>query len=108
MRRVIQILVLAAAACLAPAVPAYEGTVDPVALVYFDAYVLNSLAAKLEAKGELREAWNNFQKASAIMADIARDHPTWHPGMRARRQQKIQEALLQVQARLAKEEPLEP
>ena len=91
---------MAALALTAPVLNAQ--TIDAsseVADQYFRGFVLNNEAAKLEASGDLPLAQTKFKQAGEIMDSIARNYPTWQPVMRAARQQKIQDALVRLQAR---------
>lgn len=74
-----------------------------VADMYFRGFVMNNEAAKLEAAGDLTLAQTKFTQAGEIMDSIARNYPTWQPEMRASRQQKIQDSLLRIQARLTQQ-----
>ncbi len=79
-----------------------------VADQYFRGFVLNNEAAKIEAGGDLPLAQTKFKQAGEIMDSIARNYPTWQPEMRASRQQKIQDALTRIQARLAQPQAVAP
>lgn len=72
-----------------------------VADQYFRGFVLNNEAAKLEAAGDFTLAQTKFKQAGEIMDSIALNYPTWQAEMRASRQQKIQESLARIQARLS-------
>lgn len=105
MNRLALVLTLLAAFCLAaPATRAQ--TIDAnseVADQYFRGFVLNNEAAKLEAAGDYVVAQAKFKQAGEIMDGIARNYPTWQPEMRASRQQKIQDSLIRIQARLSQQ-----
>lgn len=96
---------LAMALCLA-VTPTRAQTIDAsseVADQYFRGFVLNNEAAKLETAGDFTLAQTKFKQAGEIMDSIARNYPTWQPEMRAARQQKIQDALTRIQARLTQQ-----
>jgi tetratricopeptide (TPR) repeat protein len=103
MNRFFQALTLAMAFCLAATLTRAQtiDTSSEVADQYFRGFVLNNEAAKIEATGDLSLALTKFRQAGEIMDSIARNYPTWQPEMRAARQQKIQDSLVRIQARLA-------
>lgn len=105
MNRFLQVLSLFAAVCVA-ATTTHAQTIDAsseVADQYFRGFVLNNEAAKLEAAGDYMVAQTKFKQAGEIMDSIARNYPTWQAEMRASRQQKIQDSLIRIQARLAQQ-----
>jgi len=97
-------IVLAAPVSRAQSIDASSEVADQ----YFRGFVLNNEAAKIEAAGDLSLAQTKFKQAGEIMDSIARNYPTWQPEMRASRQQKIQDALTRIAARLAQQNSLAP
>jgi tetratricopeptide (TPR) repeat protein len=97
-------LVLAAPVSHAQSIDASSEVADQ----YFHNFVLNNEAAKIEAAGDLSLAQTKFKQAGEIMDSIARNYPTWQPEMRASRQQKIQDSLTRIAARLAQQNSLAP
>ncbi|MFN0078378.1 MAG: tetratricopeptide repeat protein [Prosthecobacter sp.] len=110
MNRLLSVLTLMAAFVLAAPVLQAQSidASSEVADQYFRGFVLNNEAAKIEAAGDLSLAQTKFKQAGEIMDSIARNYPTWQPEMRASRQQKIQDALTRIQARLVQQNSLAP
>ncbi|OYW73503.1 MAG: hypothetical protein B7Z37_21245 [Verrucomicrobia bacterium 12-59-8] len=103
MHRFFQVFTLVAALALNAPV-AHAQSIDAgseVADQYFRGFVLNNEAAKLEASGDFTLAQTKFKQAGEIMDSIARNYPMWQTEMRTARQQKINDALLRLQARPA-------
>ncbi|MCB1277196.1 tetratricopeptide repeat protein [Prosthecobacter sp.] len=103
MNRLLYVFTLMAALVLAAPV-SHAQSIDAsseVADQYFRGFVLNNEAAKLETGGDFTLAQTKFKQAGEIMDSIARNYPTWQPEMRAARQQKIQDALTRIEARLS-------
>lgn len=105
MNRFFQALTLALVFCSATATTRAQSidASSEVADQYFRGFVLNNEAAKLEAGGDFSMAEAKFKQAGEIMDSIARNYPSWQPEMRASRQQKIQDSLARIQARLAQQ-----
>jgi tetratricopeptide (TPR) repeat protein len=103
MNRLFSIFTLVAAFALTAPVShaqSFDATSE-VADQYFRGFVLNNEALKLEASGDFALAQAKFKQAGEIMDSIARNYPTWQADVRASRQQKIQDALVRLQARSA-------
>jgi len=101
MNRLLQALILAVGLLLA--VTAHAQTFDAsseVADQFFRGFVINNEAARLESAGDLPLAMTKFRQAGEIMDSIARNYPDWQTEMRASRQQKIQDSLSRIQARM--------
>ncbi len=106
MNRLLSVLTLMAALVLAVPVSRAQSidASSEVADMYFRGFVLNNEAVKLEAAGDFTLAQTKFKQAGEIMDSIARNYPAWQPEMRTARQQKIQDALTRIQARLSQQQ----
>ena len=86
--------------CVAPALHAQASS--EVSDLYFQGFVANNEATRLEKNGDLDLAISKFKEAAAIFENIARNYPTYETEMRANRQRNITSAIARIEAAKSK------
>ncbi len=82
--------------------PAHAQSANDPGDLFVSVYTTVKQAEKAEQEGNLRAALAKFRYAAEVLDSIAKKDPTWRPEIIAFRKQRTAEALVRVQAAIAK------